>query len=91
MVADNEGKIKLDRSRTVLSHSRSSELEEADASVSAREKEKRLLWRPGRGAYVHSNRECIETLIRKGTLSRAFRRKVVMDEDLQQRIQRIFE
>lgn len=89
MVADNEGKIKLDRSRTVLSHSRSSELEEADAS--AREKEKRLLWRPGRGAYVHSNRECIETLIRKGTLSRAFRRKVVMDEDLQQRIQRIFE
>jgi predicted RNA-binding protein YlxR (DUF448 family) len=90
MVADNDGKIKIDRSRTFPSYSRSSGLEEADASVSAREK-KRFLWRPGRGAYVHSNVECIETLIRKGTLSRALRRKVVVDEDLQQRILRIFE
>jgi hypothetical protein len=89
MVADNEGKIKIACSRTFLSYSRPPALE-AGASVSARAKEKPV-WRPGRGAYVHSNRECIETLIRKGTLSRALRRKIVVDEDLQQRILRIFE
>ena len=88
MVADNQGKIKIDCSRTFLS--RSPGLDESGASVSAREKE-RVVWRPGRGAYVHSDRECIETLIRKGTLGRALRRKVVVDEDLQQRILRIFE
>lgn len=92
MVADNEGKIKIDRSRRFPSYSlaRSPVPEESGVSISAREKE-RLVWLPGRGAYVHSNRECIETLIRKGSLSRALRRKIVLDEDLQQRILRIFE
>jgi uncharacterized protein len=38
--------------------------------------------RPGRGTYVHNERDCIEELVRRGALARSLKRKIeTMDAD----------
>ena len=32
---------------------------------------------PGRGAYLHQDRECVEQTVKRGSFSRAFRRRTV--------------
>jgi len=43
---------------------------------------------PGRGAYVHRVRECIDQMVKRGSLQRALKRRLVPTgvDDLTQRI-----